>query len=95
MYINIAMITLYIMVDPDKANKCKIGITKNPKQRLTTYRTASPQCFFYSTFPIPAKKHEKQIIDIIREAFRVDREYIHCNPSIVKNIVEGYLNDLH
>lgn len=84
------MIFYYILVDPDKPNRCKLGITKNPKQRLKSYQTANPQCFFESVYTIPDKIHEKKLLDILNDCFRVNREYVHANPSIVKNIIEGY-----
>jgi hypothetical protein len=81
------------MVDPDKPNKVKVGVTIDPKQRISAYRTANPQCYFYAKYSNIDKKHEKRILDLFKDMFRVDREYIHCNPSIAKNIIEGYFTD--
>lgn len=87
------MLYYYIMVDPDKPNKCKLGITKNPKQRIRAYKTAAPNCYFLSTYKIPNKLHEKRILELIKDVFRVESEYVHCNPALIKNIVEGYFVD--
>lgn len=84
---------LYILVDPDKTNKCKIGITKNLKQRIKPYRTANPDCYFKVSYVIPDKSHEKRIIDLLKDVFQVRSEYIHGSPKIVQNIIEGYFDD--
>lgn len=84
----------YIMFDPDKNNRCKVGITKNVQQRLRAYRTACPQCTFYDIWILQHKKHELMILDIIKDVFTVDREYVHCNPKIIKNIIDSYITDL-
>lgn len=85
----------YIMVDPDKPNKCKVGITTDPAGRLRSYRTASPQCSYHALYRNVdnTRQHEKNILNILREGFSVDREYVHCPPSIVQNIVEAYFTD--
>lgn len=84
----------YIMVDPDKPNKCKIGISKDTTQRIKAYRTAAPNCYMLNVYDIPnAKLHEKKILNLLKEQFRVQSEYVHCHPSIVSNIVEGYFDD--
>lgn len=83
----------YILVDPDKQNTHKVGITKNPAQRLKNYRTAAPNSYFHSTYPIPDKIHEKNILYHLSGAFRVEREVVHGPLSIIQNIVEGYLTD--
>ena len=83
----------YILVDPDKLNRCKLGITKNPKQRLRTYRTANPQCSFYHVYSIDDKKHEKKILDLLKDCFKVQQEYVYANPQLVKNIIDGYFLD--
>jgi hypothetical protein len=85
---------LYILLDPDKPNFSKVGITINIPNRLKAYRTASPNCSFYKTYPINDKIHEKKILSILKDIFTVRSEYIHCNPRIVNNIIESYLNDL-
>jgi hypothetical protein len=84
----------YILLDPDKPNHCKVGITKNLKNRLRAYRTASPNCSFFYTCKLHDIKHEKRILDILSDTFTVRSEYVHCNPHIVKNIVESYFDDL-
>lgn len=86
-------IFLYILVDPDKPSKCKVGITKNPDQRIKAYRTANPECFFSVVYSIPDKRHEKQVISLLKEIFTVRSEYIHSSPKLVQNIIEGYLDD--
>lgn len=83
----------YIMVDPDKPYKCKVGITKNPKQRIKAYRTASPQCIFLIVYSNIEPFHEKKILDLLKDVARVDREYVHYHPSLVKNIIDGYFMD--
>jgi hypothetical protein len=81
------------MVDPDKPSKCKVGITIDPEQRLVAYRTASPQCFFKALYNNIELRHERKILSLLKEIVQVDREYVHMNPSIVKNIIEGYFED--
>jgi len=83
----------YILVDPDKPNKCKLGITKDTAQRIVAYRTAAPQCSFVKVYNNVEKFHEKKILDILKDTFRVDREYVHCNPLLVKNIIDNYFED--
>jgi len=83
----------YIMVDPDKPNKCKVGITINPKQRLRTYRTAAPNCFFQKIYPNIPIIHEAKILDVLRNVARVQSEYVHFSPYIVQNIIEAYFDD--
>lgn len=85
---------LYILLDPDKPNFCKIGISTNPTNRLKTYRTASPNCSFFKTYPINDKIHEKKILNILKDTFIVRSEYVHCNPHIVHNIIESYFDDI-
>lgn len=87
------MMFYYILVDPDKPNRCKLGISKNPKQRLKTYKTANPQCFFLNVYSLPDKKHEKKILDLLKDCFTIQSEYVYANPSIVKNIIDGYFMD--
>jgi len=83
----------YIMVDPDKATKCKVGITKNPKQRLKAYKTAAPSCFFRKVYDNIPKYHERNILNVLKEVARVQSEYIHFAPWLVQNIVEAYFDD--
>lgn len=85
----------YILKDPDCFDKSKVGITKNPTQRLRSYRTACPQCSFVYINEINNKKIEKDIIYHLKGQFKVDRELVHCNPSILKNIVEGLMEDFN
>ena len=87
------MIWYYIMVDPDKPNKCKLGITNNPYNRIRAYKTANPNCYFLATYTIPDKIHERRILDLLKDRFTVHREYVHCHPDLVKNIVESYFID--
>ena len=81
------------MVDPDKKDRCKLGITTNINQRLRSYRTASPNCTFANVYTIPAAFHEKRILDLLRDIATVHSEYIHLNHARVSKIVEGYLKD--
>lgn len=82
------------MVDPDKPSKCKVGITKDPTQRIKAYRTAAPNCYFSNVYSDVEHKHEKRILDILKDIFKVQSEYVHAEPRIVQNIVEGYFNDI-
>ena len=84
---------LYIMVDPDKPNRCKVGITKNPDQRIRPYRTANPKCYFLKLWDVPHRVYEKQVLEEISHGFTVDREYVYCPPTLVQNIIEGFLVD--
>lgn len=81
------------MVDPDKPQKVKVGITINVQQRIRAYRTANPQCYFFALYKDFDKSHEKKILELFKDMFRVDSEYIHCRPDIAKNIIEGYFVD--
>jgi hypothetical protein len=81
----------YILVDPDKSNVYKVGITKNPKQRLKSYRTAAPQCYFHQIYDIPDASHEKAIFYELSGAFPMDKEVVRGPLSLVQNIIEGYL----
>lgn len=83
----------YVLFDPDKEHACKVGITTNPETRLKTYRTAAPNAIFIGLYSLPDKKHEKRILDLMRDRFTVRSEVVYCNPRIVKNIVEGYFLD--
>lgn len=83
----------YILCDPDKPNVTKVGISKNPKQRLKTYRTSSPKCYFLSEYTLPDKRHEKKILNELRGAFRVISEVVYADPRLVKNVVESYFSD--
>lgn len=85
----------YILKDPDCRTKSKIGITKNPEQRLRSYRTACPQCTFSYIKEISHKKIEKDIMFHLKGQFKVDRELVHCNPSMLRNIVEGLMEDFN
>lgn len=82
------------MVDPDKPSRCKLGITKNPQQRLRAYRTAAPQCFFYKLYDDVDRLHEKRILEIIKDIVHADREYVHCTPLFAQRIIEGYFSDV-
>lgn len=83
----------YILTDPDKQHVTKVGITTDPETRLRAYRTAAPDAFFSGLYALPDKKHEKYILDLMRDRFTVKSELIRCNPQLVKNIVEGYFLD--
>ena len=82
---------LYIMVDPDKMNRCKVGITKNPEQRIRAYKTANPKCYFSYVSAIKNKYVEKTVLYELKGAFVVDSEYVWSNPIIVQNIVESII----
>lgn len=87
------MLFLYILVDPDKPMKCKVGITKNPEQRIRPYRTSNPDCYFSVVYEIPDKIHEKYILELVKSIFTVKSEYIHGSPKIIQNVIEGYFDD--
>lgn len=87
------MIFYYILRDPHKPHHTKLGITKDPPRRLREYRTAAPGCAYLAVYEIPDRKIEKRILDLLRDRFMVQSEYVHCRPEIVKNIVEGYFVD--
>jgi len=88
------MLYFYIMNNPDVKNRCKVGITKNPDQRIKAYQTANPSCYFSYLIEIDNKVHEKLIIDILKDVFFTSREYIYGHPEIVENIISGYFDDL-
>jgi len=83
----------YILTDEDKPGKCKLGITKDPKQRIRAYKTGSPNCYYEAIYYIDDKIHEKKILDLLKDRFYVQREYVNANPALIKNIIEGYLTD--
>jgi len=83
----------YLLVDPDKPKKCKLGITINPKQRLRAYRTAAPSCYFKKLYPNFNRVHERPILDVMRDVAMVQSEYVHFHPDLVQNIVEAYFDD--
>lgn len=87
------MIKYYILVDPDKPERCKIGITKNPDQRIRAYRTANPDCYFLEVYELPHKSHEKRILDMLRGVFTVRSEYIHGNPKTIQSMIECYFDE--
>jgi len=81
------------MVDPDKPKKCKVGITKNPPQRLRAYRTAAPSCYFQHVYKDIEVIHEKRILNLLKDVAKVQSEYIHFYPELVQNIIEAYFDD--
>lgn len=87
------MLYYYIMVDPDKPNKCKLGITQDPPGRMRAYKTAAPNAYFLQTYVIPDRSHERRILETIKKVARVQSEYVHCAPAFVKNVVESYFLD--
>jgi hypothetical protein len=87
------MLYYYIMVDPDKPDKCKLGITQDPRNRMRAYKTAAPNAYFLQTYVIPDRIHERRILETIRKVARVQSEYVHCAPSFVRNVVESYFMD--
>ena len=87
------MLYYYIMVDPDKPDKCKLGITTDPSSRIKAYKTAAPNCYFLHVYAIPHREHEKRILEIVKKVVRVQSEYVHGTPSLIKNIVECYFSD--
>lgn len=81
------------MVDPDKTDRVKLGVTKNPDQRLQAYRTSNPSCYYHALYRDIPLIHEKRILDEFRGMFKVQSEYVHCSAKLSQNIVEGYFED--
>lgn len=87
---------LYVLEDPDKLNRCKVGITKNPDQRIRPYRTSNPDCYFYKIFRIPDNNyrfHEREILTLLKDVFKVRSEYVYGSSKMISNIIECYLED--
>jgi hypothetical protein len=91
--VNKVMLYLYILVDPDKKDRCKVGITRNVYERIKAYRTAAPNCKFANVYNIPASYHERRILDLLRDIAIVQSEYVHLDHEMVAKVVEGYLKD--
>lgn len=87
------LVYYYILVDDDKPTKCKVGITSNPDQRIKAYKTGSPNSRFLKVYKNIERYHEKRILDLLKDIAKVQSEYVHFHPSLVKNIVEGYFID--
>jgi hypothetical protein len=83
----------YILVDPDKTGYHKVGITKNPEQRIKSYRTAAPGAYFHKIYEIESKKNETDLLYELSGAFRVRSEVVKGPLNIIQNIVEGYLEE--
>lgn len=86
---------LYILVDPDKPHTTKLGITKDPEQRIKAYRTAAPHSYFLIVYSNVDKKHEKKLISIIKDIATITSEFIRLPPEMVKNIVDCYFNEIN
>lgn len=87
------------MFDPDKVYSCKLGITKNPNQRIKPYRTSNPNCYFYKIYKLQSdrsivKKYERELLATFQTIFTVRSEYIKASPKMVSNIIESYFDDL-
>jgi hypothetical protein len=83
----------YILVDPDKPTKCKVGITKDPSQRIKAYRTAAPSCYFLKVYKNIDKTDEKKLLSLFKDIAKVESEYVHFPPELIKNIVESYFDE--
>ena len=83
----------YILVDPDSPGRCKLGVTKNPDQRIKAYRTGSPNCHYLVVYDGVDKKHERRILDMLRDILTVRGEVVYGSPSMIQNHVEGYFTD--
>jgi len=81
------------MVNPDSPKSCKLGITKNPKERLRSYKTANPSCYFLKVYPNIERYHEKLILNVLKDVAQVKSEYVHFHPELVQNIIEAYFDD--
>lgn len=92
---NKSLTNYYVLNDPDKPNGCKVGITKNPEQRIKSYRTAAPNCSFIKVFKNVEKYHEKRILDLLKDIYTVQSEYVHASPKMVLNTIEGYFDDFY
>jgi len=77
----------------------KVGITKNPEQRLKAYRTADPSLDFYKVYELPMDKREilkkeKTILSELRRWYTCRSETIESdNPRAIEMIVDGLLNE--
>jgi hypothetical protein len=60
---------------------------------MRAYKTAAPNAYFLQVYQIPDRVHERRILETMRKVARVQSEYVHCAPSIVRNIVESYFLD--
>lgn len=87
------MLFYYILRDPHKTNFTKVGITRDPASRIRSYQTASPQCGYQAVYALPHRRHEKKILELLKDIAHVDREVVHLPPQLVQNIVEGYFQD--
>lgn len=83
----------YILVDDDTPNRCKLGVTKDPEQRLRSYRTGAPQSRYLKVYKDIDRRHEKLILELLKDILRVKNEVVYGNPEMVKNHVEGYFDD--
>ena len=87
----------YILVDPDRPNVHKVGITKNPQSRIRSYRTSAPSAYFHKIYKIPKteniKKHEKEILYHLSGAFKTRAEVVSGPLKIIENIIDDYWID--
>jgi hypothetical protein len=84
---------IYVMVDPDKKEGCKVGVSNDPARRLKTYRTSAPGAKMLKVWDVPSRDHERAIIDLLKDVFRVRSEWVYGNPGLVANIIDGYMAD--
>lgn len=91
--VNKVVYYLYVLLDPDKPNHCKVGITKNVYERIKAYRTGAPNAKFVKIYNIPAAYHEKRILDLLKDITTVHSEYVHLDHDRVSKVIEGYLKD--
>jgi hypothetical protein len=86
-------VKIYVMVDPDKKHGCKVGVTKNEHQRIKAFKTSSPNAKMLKVWDVPSREHERQIHDLLRDVFTSKGEWFYGHPSLVVNIIDGYLID--
>jgi len=88
------MLYYYVLLDPDKPYQSKVGITKDPKQRLRAYKTQCPRCTMHKTWKIPTKVIERDLLNLFKEAhFIVEREVVFTSALMIERIVDGYIVD--
>ena len=87
------MLFVYVAIDPDRIHGCKVGVTKDPSKRIKAFRTSSPRMSMYKTWEVPDRVHEKQILDLLRDVFELRSEWVYGYPSLVANIIDGYMLD--
>ena len=89
---------IYIISNPNFSNYYKLGITDNIKSRLQTYQTSCPSRNYkieHYIFHSDCCRAEKQIHQKLKY-FATERknEWFRCDLSILKNIIDEFLDPL-